>query len=84
VGFIAFCLVASAVYVMNDYFDREKDRLHPKKRFRPLASGTVSPRQALVLAGALLLLSIVACVFLPIEFSALLSVYFIANIVYST
>lgn len=51
-AFAAFCLLASAVYVMNDLVDREQDRLHPKKKHRPLAAGTVGvvPAQALVLA----------------------------------
>jgi HAD superfamily hydrolase (TIGR01490 family) len=49
----AFCLAASAVYIVNDYADRERDRLHPKKRNRPLASGRVTPRVALALAVAL-------------------------------
>ncbi|MBK9350332.1 MAG: decaprenyl-phosphate phosphoribosyltransferase [Sulfuritalea sp.] len=51
-AFAAFCLLASAVYVMNDLVDREQDRLHPKKKHRPLAAGTVGvvPAQALALA----------------------------------
>ena len=48
-AFVAFCLVSSAVYVMNDIVDRERDRAHPKKRKRPLASGTVSMAAAIVL-----------------------------------
>src|SRR5690606_37573380 len=52
-GVAAFCLVASAVYVMNDYMDREADRLHPEKRFRPLASGTVPVPVALGLLALL-------------------------------
>ncbi len=53
-AFAAFSLLASAVYVMNDYLDREQDRQHPEKRSRPLAAGTVTPRQALVLGLACL------------------------------
>ncbi len=53
-AFAAFCLLASAVYVMNDLVDREQDRLHPKKKARPLASGTVSVAAALALAAACL------------------------------
>jgi 4-hydroxybenzoate polyprenyltransferase len=49
----AFCCAASAIYILNDYVDRESDRVHPKKRNRPLASGRVSPQAALLLAGAL-------------------------------
>jgi 4-hydroxybenzoate polyprenyltransferase len=41
VGTLGFCLVTSAVYVMNDFADRQRDPVHPTKRRRPLASGTV-------------------------------------------
>jgi 4-hydroxybenzoate polyprenyltransferase len=54
-AFAAFCLLASAVYVMNDLIDREQDRLHPKKKSRPLAAGTVSVASALALAAVCLL-----------------------------
>ena len=53
-AFVAFCLLASAVYVMNDLIDREQDRLHPKKKKRPLAAGTVSGPAALTLAAVCL------------------------------
>ena len=49
-AFVAFCLLSSAVYVFNDWLDREQDRLHPRKKNRPLASGTVTPAAALSLA----------------------------------
>jgi len=48
----AFCLISSAIYVVNDLKDREADRLHPKKRKRPLAAGLVSTPQALLLSAA--------------------------------
>jgi 4-hydroxybenzoate polyprenyltransferase len=54
-AFAAFCLLASAVYVMNDLIDREQDRLHPKKKYRPLAAGTVSVAAATGLAAVCLL-----------------------------
>lgn len=50
-GFIAFCLLASAVYVLNDWMDREADRLHPEKRHRPIASGSLGGIGALFLGG---------------------------------
>jgi decaprenyl-phosphate phosphoribosyltransferase len=57
VAFFSFCLVSSATYVFNDLNDVERDRRHPKKRFRPIASGQVSPFLASVMIGVLL----VAC-----------------------
>ncbi len=52
--FAAFCLVSSATYVLNDYADIEKDRIHPTKKNRPLARGDVSPVQALGLTALLI------------------------------
>ncbi|WP_334157848.1 decaprenyl-phosphate phosphoribosyltransferase [Oryzomicrobium sp.] len=51
-AFAAFSLAASSIYVGNDYMDREQDRLHPRKRRRPLAAGTVQPGAALALGLA--------------------------------
>ncbi|MDX9994968.1 MAG: decaprenyl-phosphate phosphoribosyltransferase [Rhodocyclaceae bacterium] len=54
-AFIAFCLLSSTVYVVNDLVDREQDRQHPDKRHRPLASGAVGVPAALALAAACLI-----------------------------
>ncbi len=54
-AFLAFCAVASLVYILNDWRDRAADAQHPAKRHRPLASGTVPASTALALAGVLLL-----------------------------
>jgi len=51
---IAFGLASSACYVVNDLVDAPRDRLHPRKRKRPIASGAIRPRPALVYAGLLL------------------------------
>ena len=60
-AFAAFCLASSAVYIVNDIFDRERDRLHPIKRHRPIASGTISVKAgilfAIILVAASLFLS---------------------------
>ncbi len=48
-----FCLLSSAVYLVNDVRDRAKDRLHPVKRLRPIAAGQLAPQTALVAAGLL-------------------------------
>ncbi|HTJ96828.1 MAG TPA: decaprenyl-phosphate phosphoribosyltransferase [Rhodocyclaceae bacterium] len=55
---VAFCLLSSAVYVFNDLIDREQDRLHPQKRNRPLASGTISVPFALSLMVACLVFAL--------------------------
>jgi 4-hydroxybenzoate polyprenyltransferase len=54
-AFVAFCMAASAIYLVNDLVDIEKDRAHPKKRNRPLASGRLSPGVAVGAAAALIL-----------------------------
>ena len=46
--FAGFCLLTSGVYIFNDLMDAGEDRLHPVKRFRPIASRKVSPMAALV------------------------------------
>ena len=78
-----FSLASAAVYVVNDLSDIERDRLHPTKRGRPLASGAVKPRAALwMLAGlvtALVLLSLV----LPALLTAIVVLYLLCNLTYS-
>ena len=57
-AFVLFCMAASAIYLINDLVDIEKDRAHPKKRNRPLASGRLSPAVAIVAAALLLLVAL--------------------------
>ena len=53
-AFVAFCMAASGTYLLNDTRDLERDRLHPTKRYRPIASGLVAVPAALAMAGGLL------------------------------
>src|SRR5215831_18925900 len=53
-GIVAISLVSSAVYAVNDAMDAERDRLHEKKRERPVAAGRISKTAALLFAGVLL------------------------------
>jgi 4-hydroxybenzoate polyprenyltransferase len=52
-AFVLFCLASSAVYLLNDVVDVRQDRLHPEKRFRPLAAGELSPAAAVAMAVVL-------------------------------
>jgi decaprenyl-phosphate phosphoribosyltransferase len=83
-GFIAFCLISSAVYIFNDIQDCEKDKQHPKKRFRRIASGVISVKLAFVLFGLSLAFSLVFSL-LTGHLSSLiyLSIYLLLNIGYS-
>lgn len=60
-GFLGFSFMTSAVYVINDLRDLEKDRLHPKKKLRPIASGDVSVKNAIIFTAFLLILSGIFC-----------------------
>ena len=57
-AFIVFCLLAGATYLINDLADLKQDRIHPTKRFRPLASGRLAQRTAYIGIGVALLLSV--------------------------
>ncbi len=81
--FIAFSVIASSVYVINDLFDIEKDRKHPKKKFRPIASGIISKPMAYVMIWVLTLVWFWIWFFTNIWFLALLISYFISNLIYS-
>lgn len=83
-GFILFSLTASSVYIINDICDREKDRQHPKKCKRPIASGAVSIPQAIILLIVLLAVSFGVSVWLNIWFALVLLIYFVFNIFYSS
>jgi len=83
-AFIAFCMVSSVVYIINDIRDVEKDRKHPTKCKRPIAAGTVSVKSAWGLSIVLLLIAIV-CNYLTFHVTStlLLALYLILNLAYS-
>lgn len=83
IGALAFSLVASAVYVINDYRDRAVDRLHPKKKFRPIASGEIGPATAWTLIVVLIAAGFFIAAALEMAFFYLLLTYFVMNLGYS-
>ena len=83
VVFVAFCLMSSSVYIINDLADMEKDRQHPRKRNRPLASGQLAPRIAAGAAGVLAVIAIGAAFWLNLWAGIILLVYLAQNIAYS-
>jgi 4-hydroxybenzoate polyprenyltransferase len=81
--FVAFCLISSSVYVLNDIVDVEKDRQHPKKRNRPIAAGTVKVPAAIVYGVLLLIVALTLAWFIEFRVFGILLVYFVMNILYS-
>ena len=80
----AFSLCASGVYVLNDILDRKEDRLHPRKKFRPLAAGSLDVRRAVILmlvliAGAFGL----AQVAVGARFAGVLAIYLLLSVSYT-
>ena len=83
IAFIAFCGVSSCVYIINDIVDIESDRVHRKKRYRPLASGDITIKTAVVFLVILLILTILLSLTLNLYFGITVFTYFMINILYS-
>lgn len=82
-GFVAFCCIASSIYIINDYADIENDRMHPEKRNRPLASGKAKPAIALAIAAFLIITGFLIAYHQGNRFFSLVAIYFSLNIAYS-
>lgn len=81
--FLLWCLIASSIYLINDLVDVEKDREHPKKRYRPLASGHLAPRMAIVATLIFLGVGLPLAWLLRPELSVVLGVYVLMQLAYS-
>lgn len=82
-AFLVFCLVSSAVYIFNDIRDIDKDRRHPQKCTRPIASGAISVKNAVVVMIVLLVLAFGTLVFTNVFTAAIVISYIIINILYT-
>jgi 4-hydroxybenzoate polyprenyltransferase len=83
IGFIALCLVSSANYVINDIIDIKRDRLHPEKKYRPLASGKVSKLEAIIIGALALTGSIIIALNQNKYFFFAIIAIFILTLLYS-
>ncbi len=82
-AFVAFGLCASSVYVVNDLFDLEADRAHPRKRLRPFAAGTLSVRSGIVAAALLMVSAAGLALFIGWDFAAVMGGYYLMTWAYS-
>lgn len=83
ISFFIFCLIASSIYIFNDYRDCESDKSHPTKKNRPIASGDVSKGVALTLFFLLSAFALFSAYTINTSFFAVLVIYFTLNIGYS-
>lgn len=83
IAFAAFCGVSGMTYIINDITDLEADRIHKKKRFRPLAAGELTINEAKIFFVVIAILTTILCYRLGLYFSAVIIIYFIINLFYS-
>jgi len=82
-AFIVFCLASSLIYVINDIIDIEADKAHPTKKNRPLPSGLISKRNALIVAVVLTALIVILLPQFNKEFIYFVAVFVLLNLLYS-
>jgi 4-hydroxybenzoate polyprenyltransferase len=82
-AFVAFSLMSSSIYILNDYLDRESDKVHPTKRHRALASGAVTPLQAACAAMVCVAISLTAAALADVRVIAIVLAYLAINCAYS-
>lgn len=82
-AFVMFCLLSGAVYIINDLGDVEKDRLHPVKRDRPLASGRLRPSVAVGVGAGILAVLLPLAFVLDVGFGLIALAYLVNNLLYT-
>lgn len=82
-AFALFCLLSGSVYITNDLIDLEKDKNHPRKARRPIASGRLTPLQAGVSASILIVVSLGAAFYLSPIFALIAASFLLLNFAYT-
>jgi 4-hydroxybenzoate polyprenyltransferase len=82
--FVLFCLISSAVYLINDVLDIEADRRHPTKSKRPIASGALPISVALMAAAGIVVVALPLSYWLSPQLALIILGYFVLNLAYST
>lgn len=82
-GVISFCAASSAIYVINDILDREKDRAHPFKKFRPIANNDITVPTAWVIAFTLIIMSLILSSSISSGFFLITILFILLHISYS-
>jgi 4-hydroxybenzoate polyprenyltransferase len=83
IGLVALCLVSSSNYILNDIFDKKKDRLHPEKKLRPIAAGRVKVWEGIILAAILFVVSLLIAFKLDLMFFVIVLILFALTFFYS-
>ncbi|OHB46878.1 MAG: phosphoribose diphosphate--decaprenyl-phosphate phosphoribosyltransferase [Planctomycetes bacterium GWF2_39_10] len=83
VGFIIFCMITGCSYIINDLVDLEKDKLHPTKSQRPIASGRLNKTTAIKITTIICLVSLSFAFYIKSFFGIIVLTYFLLNIGYS-
>ena len=82
-AFVAFSLISSSCYIINDICDVEIDKLNDIKKYRPIASGAITKRNAVLISGLVAILGIITAASLPTHFQWTLLIYFVITNLYS-
>lgn len=82
-GFVAFNLASSMIYVLNDIVDRDRDKLHPKKKLRPIPAGDIPVASAIAVLAFLGCLTVSIAFLLNVKFQIVILAYILLNTAYS-
>ena len=82
-AFFVFCVLSGCTYIINDAFDAKKDSLHPIKRKRPIASGRLKPKHALICSIPLAIITILLSFYVDVRFALIALLYFSITLAYN-